>query len=290
MRFAIAAVDRYLGVFESFVRAGWKPLRLFTMPVANRLENHRAVAALAERHGAGVQVERLTKRHLEELRDQGCDALVVASYAWRVPDWRPFLSYAINFHASPLPLARGPYPVNRAVLERRADWAVSCHRLAPAFDTGDILAADHFPLHADECHESVDLKIQMAAKRLATRVAYGLDELWSQATPQGPGDYWPSPSIADRVLDFAEPVGTLMLKVRAFGATGSLARVNGIWCVVVRAIGWSEPHSVATGTLVHVHNGTFVVAASDGYLAVLEGEMPTADVLAQLRPADADAA
>ena len=289
MRFAIATVDRYLGVFESFVGAGWTPLRLFTMPVANRLENHKAVTALAEKHGAGIQFERLGERDLEGLREQGCEALVVASYAWRIPDWRSRLGYAVNFHASPLPLARGAYPVNRAILERRPHWAVTCHRLAPEFDTGDILAVDRFPLHADECHESLDLKIQMAAKRLAARIAHGFDDLWSRATPQGLGQYWPKPAITDRVLDFGEPVGTIMLKVRAYGATGSLARVNGIWFVLVRGIGWSEAHGFAPGSLVHVHNGTFVVAASDGYIAVLEGEMPSAAVLAQLCPAPSEA-
>ncbi len=289
MRFAIATVDRYLGVFEAFVRAGWEPLRLFTLPVANRLDGHEAVVAFAEKNGADVQFERLSERDLACLRERGCDALVVANYAWRVPDWRSSLRYAVNFHASPLPLARGPYPVNRAILERRSHWAVTCHRLAPEFDTGDILAADPFPLHADECHESLDLKIQMAAKRLATRVAHGFDDLWERATPQGPGQYWPNPAIADRVLDFAEPVEAIMLKVRAFGATGSLARVNGVWFVLVRGLGWSEPHDLAVGSLVHVHNGTFVVAASDGYIAVLEGEVPSAEVLAQLDPAPATA-
>ena len=292
MRFAIATVDRYLGVFEGFVNAGWEPLRLFTLPVANRLDGHAAVSALAETHGAEVQVERLRERDLERLRERGCQALVVANYAWRVPDWRSSLGYAVNFHASPLPLGRGPYPVNRAILERRARWAVSCHRLAPEFDAGDVLAAEHFPLHADECHESLDLKIQMAAKRLATTVAGRFGDLWERATPQGPGQYWPNPTVADRVLDLAEPVEAIMLKVRAYGATGSLVRIDGAWSVLVRGLGWREPHGLAVGSVAHVHDGTVVVAASDGYLAVLEAEPPSAAVLAQLRPVsrEADAA
>ena len=32
-----------------------------------------------------------------------------------------------------------------------------------------------------------------------------------------------------------------------------------------------------------------MIAASDGYIAVLEAEMPSADVLAQLRPAPSEA-
>ena len=48
MRFAIATADSYLGVFEAFVHVGWKPLKLFSMPIANFIDNHIAVVAFAE--------------------------------------------------------------------------------------------------------------------------------------------------------------------------------------------------------------------------------------------------
>ena len=99
-------------------------------------------------------------------------------------------------------------------------------------------------------------------------------------------------AIADRVLDFGAPVETIVLKVRAFVATGSLAWINGIWFVLMRGIGWSEAHGLPTGSLVHVHDVTSVVAASDGYIAVLERELPSAEVPAHLRaaPGEVDAA
>src|ERR1700677_440538 len=47
MRFAITGCDRYLGIFEAFVRAGWRPLRLFTSHVTSELDNQRRVTAFA---------------------------------------------------------------------------------------------------------------------------------------------------------------------------------------------------------------------------------------------------
>ena len=178
MRFAIAAIDRYLGVFDAFVRAGWTPLKLFTVPIANAVDNYQAVTAFAEQHHASVQLSQITDLDILGLREQECDALIVACYPWRIVDWQPSLKYAVNFHASPLPDGRGPYPIHRAILEKRNSWAVTCHRLTSEIDKGDILAAESFPLQSDECHESLDLKIQMNAKRLAGKVARQFIELW----------------------------------------------------------------------------------------------------------------
>ena len=146
MRFAITAVDRYLGVFEAFVRAGWTPVKLFTVPLRDPVfGNQQAVIAYAENNKVAVQISRLIESDLDALRAEGCDALIVASYDWKIPDTAPFLKYAVNFHASPLPDGRGAYPVPRAILENRDHWAVTCHRLTPNIDNGAILAAENFP-------------------------------------------------------------------------------------------------------------------------------------------------
>ena len=283
MRFSIAVIDRYLGVFEAFVRAGWKPLKLFTVPMNGDLANQQAVIAYAEQHNAAIQLSRMTARDLRELREQDCEALIVATYDWKICDWRPFLKYAVNFHPSPLPDGRGPYPVVRAILEKRTSWTITCHRLAPEIDRGDILAAERFPLQPDECHESLDLKLQMAAKRLAARVAGQFIELWEHAQPQGEGSYWEKHTLWERVIDFQKPVESIMLHIRAFGATESLANINNTWLTVKRAVGWTEMHNCVPGTVVHVFNRSIVVAASDGYIGLLESNIAPLNIVAEMQ-------
>jgi methionyl-tRNA formyltransferase len=277
MRFAITACDRYLGVFEGFLDAGWEPVKLFSVPATNVLDANGRAVALAKQHGIDIQMSRMRQDDLRDLQMRGCEALIVASYNWRIGDWRPHMKYAVNFHPSPLPLARGPYPMVRAILEARSSWAMSCHKLEPEFDTGDILAAENFALDSEECHESLNLKLQMAGGRLAQRVARNFGGLWEQAAAQGEGEYWPCFTAADRTVQFSNPVATTLRQLRAFGSLECYALANNEQIYIRRAIGWCEAHRHPVGAVVHVSNHTLVMAAQDGYIALLEwGLIPPA--------------
>lgn len=280
MKFAITATDRFLGVFEAFVSAGWEPLKLFTVPMSHPLSNQQAVINFAQQQQAAIQLSRMSVRDLADLQSQGCEVLIVASYDWKIHDWRPYLRYAVNFHSSPLPDGRGPYPACRAILENRSTWGITCHQISPQIDQGDILATESFPLQADECHESMDLKIQMAAKTLASRVARDFVPLWEQAQPQAAGHYWQKISFQDRCINFNQPVAEVLRHIRAYGSTESMANLNNNWFVVKKAVGWPELHHFPPGHVVHVFNRTLVVAAVDGYLGLLDCEHVPAHVIA----------
>jgi methionyl-tRNA formyltransferase len=290
MRFAIATLDRNLGIFEALCLAGWTPLKLFAVPVRDpQLGHQQNTIALAEDRGAAIQLSRISQKDIADLGVLGCEVLVVAGYDWKIPEWNGLVRYAVNFHPAPLPLGRGPYPLPRAILERRPFWGVACHRVTGEFDAGEILAAEHFPLRADECHESLDLRLQIAGKRLAARVARDFEPLWRAAAPQENGSYWPKTAMRDRLLDFARPVADLLLHTRAYGRTGSVALVNGTWLIVKRAVGWEEAHALAAGTVIHVQGRSIVIAAADGYLALLESDIAPLHVAAQMAVAQVKA-
>jgi methionyl-tRNA formyltransferase len=283
MRFAITGIDRYLGIFESLIRAGWDPVKLFTVPVRpNTRDTNHGMIACAEQHDAAIQMSRITDADMEALREDGCEVLVVASYKWRIGAWQDYLPYAVNFHCSPLPEGRGPYPSVQAILEQRRSWAITCHKVTAKFDRGDILAAEDFPMAPDECHETLDLKIQIAARRLATTVATDFRRLWDAARPQGPGTFWKLWTPHDRVLDFDQPVADILRRVRAFGLIETLAFVNGRWLAIHRAVGWTEAHGPRPGTVVHVNNRTIVIAARDGHIGLIEWEFADDDTVARL--------
>ena len=242
MRFAITASDRYLGVWEAFVERGWVPHKLFTTPVDNRLHHNQAVLKYAQRLGIEAQISPLGEGDLKDLADQGCEALVVASYSWRIGDWAPYLQYAVNFHPSPLPLGRGAYPAVPAILGSYSSWGVSCHRVEADWDSGPVLASRHFPLGADACHESLDLRLQMAARALAGDVAEHFIDYWAAAVPQGPGSYFSHWTDEERKLDFTQTVAVIMRRIRAFGLIECLATVNDVTLYVRRAVGWTESH------------------------------------------------
>ncbi|HTH59747.1 MAG TPA: formyltransferase family protein [Paraburkholderia sp.] len=270
MRFAFVGFDRWCGVFDAFVAAGWEPVAVFTMPVDHRHDFHDEIVARARRARIPVQMSRLDEDDLRRLADARCDVLVVAGYPWRVPDWQPYLRHAINFHPAPLPEGRGPYPPMQAILEGRRTWAVSCHRIAAEFDTGEILAEDSFALDADVWHETLQLQLQMSARRLASRVAADFGALWADSRPQSGGSYWPRVTDAQRTLDYTRPVAELMRTVRACGLVECIAPLNGKRVFVRRATAWQEAHTFAPGTVVHEYRRWVVIAAVDGFVALIE--------------------
>ena len=270
MRFAITATDRYLGVFETLVNSGWKPLKLFTTPVDNRLFHNTATIDYAQRLGIAIQLSPIRTQDFEELAALGCEVLVVASYNRRIGDWTPYLKYAVNFHPSPLPLGRGPYPLVKAVRDCHSVWGVTCHKLSPRFDAGDILACERFRLSSEECHDSLDLKIQMASKRLAAGIAQRFVEFWDSAQPQLGGSYWKFWSEREQTVNFGDSVDDILLQLRSFCGHETFVHVNGFKLRVRRALGWAELHVIAPGTVVHAYNNTVVIAVGDGYIALTE--------------------
>ncbi|MGH8778284.1 methionyl-tRNA formyltransferase [Paraburkholderia sp.] len=284
MRFAFAGFDRGIGVFDMFVQSGWEPVALFTIPVDNKVDFHDVTAERAEHYQLPLKLSRIRDDDLRMLQAMQCDALIVSGYAWKIPDWTRSLPYAINFHPSPLPEGRGPYPQIQALLEPRLEWAATCHRIAAEFDTGDVLDTERFPLSHDESHEMLELKLQMAMHRLASRVAIDFHRLWDERSPQSPGSYWPRASDAQRTLDFNQPVADVMRVVRACGLLECFAPLRTTQVSVRRAEGWVEAHTYQPGDIVHEYRRRIVIAAQDGFIALIEWSPLPLMVRAQMGP------
>jgi methionyl-tRNA formyltransferase len=268
-RFAMATSDAYKSVLEAFLVSGWKLETLFACP-GDWMNDNKQVINRALELGANVQQSPINSNNLAELAKCGCTTLVVASYQWKIPEWQAYLQHAINFHPSPLPEGRGPYPLVRAILEQHQHWAVTCHQINGKFDQGNMLAAEIFQLNPDEYHETLRLKTQMAAAKLAKRVANDLDMLWQKATPQSDGSYWPLWSEQERTIDFNRPVASIMRQIRAFGDLECIATINNVTIFIHSAQGWLDPHTTQPGTVVYSNGLALVITAADGVIAITE--------------------
>lgn len=268
MKFAFAGIDFLSDVFEGLVQGGWEPIKLFTRPCDRIYDFNDLVVATAQRHRIPVQLSRLTASDLAHLDDLGCEVLAVAGYPWRIPAWDGRLAYAFNIHPSPLPTARGPYPLFRAIYENFETWGVTAHVLAAEFDAGPILAQRCFAVAPGETHDSLLAKCQIAALHLGRTLAEDLPKRWSEAEPQAQGSYWPRVSDADRTLDWSKGVEEVLRTVRAFGVIEVIARLGGTRMFVRAASGWTEAHRHAPGTLIHSHHRHLVVAVRDGFVQI----------------------
>ena len=270
MHFAFTGCDRNLKLFETLIQAGWQPVKLFSAPEINLHSANKALLALAQLKKIPIQLSRMTPSDLEDLKNVGCEVLVVGSYNWRIPEWRDCLPFAINFHPAPLPMGRGPYPMVNAILNDHTRWGVTCHKIEREFDTGAILDSELFDIDEDETHESLNIKLQMAAGRLGLRIAHQFINSWQAATPQGEGQYWPLFTEEERTLHFDQPVARIQKQLRAFGQLECIAHVNQKRIQVKAGFAWPEPHTHPSGSVVHVNGMTVVIACVDGYVALNE--------------------
>jgi methionyl-tRNA formyltransferase len=272
MKFAFAGIDFLGGVFEALVESGWTPIKLFTRPCDGLYDHNETVVAQSRRHRIPMQLSRIKLADLDALAQaHGTDwALVVAGYPWLIRGWRNRAGYALNFHPSPLPVGRGPYPLFKAITDARSDWGVTAHVLAEeGFDTGDILAQETFAMAPQETHETLLAKCQIAARRLASGpIARDLPGRWWAAQAQGEGSYWPRVTDADRTLDFRSDVEAILRRMRAFGTIETIARLGDNRVFVAAAEGWREPHRHSPGTIVHRYRRHVVVAARDGFIQI----------------------
>jgi len=268
MRFAFAGIDFLGDVFETLLARGWEPVKLFSRPCDSIYDFNDATTARARALKLPIQMSRILPADLAGLRAMGCQALVVAGYPWLITGWERHVPFAVNFHPSPLPLGRGPYPLFQAILEELPEWGVTAHALEPAFDTGAIVAQRRFSLSRDETHDTLLAKCQMASKAIAAELADALPSLWQDAKPQGPGSYWPRVTQTQRTVSWAGRVGDVLRTIRAFGSIEAFAQIDSRYVYVWGATGWQEPHPYRPGTLVHKHRKHLVVAAGDGFIQV----------------------
>lgn len=268
MRFAFAGIDMLASAFEALLQCGWTPHKLFTRPCDGLVDFNGRVIEIARQCAIPVQHTRITPADIATLAEEGVACLVVAGYKWRVTGWEGMIPYAFNIHPSPLPEARGPFPVIRALLEGRSEWGVSAHKLAHDFDAGDILARERFAVSPNDNLDSVMIRCQFAAGRLAVRLAQGFAEHWRAAEPQGPGSYWQRSSDADRRLRFEAGTRAVLNTVRAFGRVETIARLEGHDYYVATACGWEEEHTMPPGLVVHNHGGHLTVTTRDGFIVL----------------------
>ncbi|WP_114945032.1 methionyl-tRNA formyltransferase [Microvirga calopogonii] len=268
MRFAFAGIDFLGDVFETLLARGWEPVKLFSRPCDGIYDFNDVTVARARTLRLPIQMSRILPADLAGLKAMGCNALVVAGYPWLITGWERHLPFAVNFHPSPLPMGRGPYPLFQAILDGHPEWGMTAHRLEPAFDTGAIVAQTRFALSGTETHDTLLAKCQIAAKEISLQLLDDLPRLWDEARPQGPGTYWPRITQAQRTIHWAGGVQDIMRTVRAFGSIEAFAQIESRYVYVWEATGWEEPHAYRPGTLVHKHRRHMVVAARDGFVQV----------------------
>jgi methionyl-tRNA formyltransferase len=256
---------------------------LFTGRMDNIFNFNSKVLREAERLNVPAYLGPVTDDHIDQLIRDGCELLVSAGYAHKIPvpaePHAPPKIRGINLHPTLLPIGRGRSPLPWIILHEPTAAGITVHKLTSKWDAGDILLEEPIHLTDLDDHETLSIKIQMRAAVLVPDLLRDFDALWNAACPQAPGgSHWPAPTVEDRRLDWSKPVTEIMRTARAFSKHQTLATLGNLELAVTRVNGWTESHNHIPGTIVHVANRELLVAAQDGYICLQEYG-PASDLL-----------
>lgn len=198
MKIAYAGFDLFYPVLNCLFDNGCEIVKIFSCKVDNVTEFNTAVTGFAKANSIPITYDKITMKDLEELKENGVEALFCAAYYYRIPILKDFKM--INVHPSLLPNGRGAWPMPVAILEGYEKSGVTFHIMEEDFDTGKILMQKSFKLSEDENLDSFMDKIYALIPDMVKTLLCDLDYYYDNAREQGKGEYLISPDESDYII------------------------------------------------------------------------------------------
>ena len=154
---------------------------------------------------------------LDTLKELDPELIVVVAYGKILPKY--VLDYpkygCINGHASILPEYRGAAPIQRAIIDGKAETGVSIQRMDVGLDTGDVIHVERVTIEEDDNFESVHDKLAQASSRALIKVVKLLESGEATYTPQGDEfTYAEKINREDCFIDFTASVSDTHNRIR----------------------------------------------------------------------------
>lgn len=273
LRALLEGPDAVVGVLTQPDRPAGRGRRFQAPPVKRMAEAAGVPVAQPEALGRGSG-----DAALEALDAWAPDLMVVVAYGLLLPArvlHRPRLG-CINVHASLLPAYRGAAPIQRAILDGRAETGITIMRMEEGLDSGPILLQRTRPIGDRETAGDLhDALARLGAEALREALA-GLGQGRLEAQPQDPAGatYAPKIAKAEAELDWRQAADELDRRVRAFHPWPvAFTRSGGDTLRIWRARP-GGPAEAEPGGLVLTEAGEPAVACGDGRVLVLEEVQP----------------
>jgi len=187
--------DISLKVFQKLMALGHRILALYTYHNPYDLVHEENITAAARDAGIQVHYGAMAFETAEALFSSGaCDAFVSAEYNRMIPIPRAGSFKGVNIHHSLLPEGKGFFTVETRRFLRIPYGGVTFHKLTNAFDEGDILLQEKFPLTDTDDVLRIYQKCEAASERMCQRVfadAGAFEAHWRNAkAQQGAATVW----------------------------------------------------------------------------------------------------
>ena len=212
----------------------------------------------------------------QTLHDAEPDVCVVVAYGKILPAALlevPRFGF-VNVHFSLLPDYRGAAPVQRAVMDGRAETGVSIMVLTEGMDEGPVLATRSEEITSDDTAGSVGERLAVTGAELLTETlgAYLAGDLRPEEQDHEKATYAPKLSTEEAQIDWSDKASSISNKVRGLQpAPGAWTTLDGARLKVHQVVP-AESSSLPPGG-VRLDAGSFLVGTGDGDLVIAEAQM-----------------
>ncbi len=283
--------DFAVETLRALVENQYNVVAVVTMPDKPAGRGHQLQYSAVKQYALSVglpilQPERLKdEAFLEELRSYEADLQIVVAFrmlpevVWAMPPLGTF-----NLHAALLPQYRGAAPLNWAVINGEKETGATTFFLKQEIDTGDIILQESMPIGDDENVGSVHDRLMTMGAQLVLRTVDLIAEGKAVRIPQPilpESEMKPAPKIFKETckIDFnqsAVAVHNLVRGLSPYPAAWATLTIGGAeQTVKIYAVKpMVEAHSHACGTILTDNKTYLRIATADGYVEVLEMQLP----------------
>lgn len=195
MKIAYIGIDLLYPALLSLHRAGCEIKKIFTCDTDNKTEFNRKIISFAQEHKIPYTLDKMEKKDVERLIEEGCELIVCGGYYHRLPIDEKIPM--VNIHPSLLPVGRGGWPMPVIIKEGFSKSGVTLHKISENIDEGDILLQKEFYLTNKEDLKTYMEKVEALLPDMMEELKENLAHLYLNARPQGRGEYWSLPKEED---------------------------------------------------------------------------------------------
>ncbi len=283
--------DFAVETLRALVENQYNVVAVVTMPDKPAGRGHQLQYSAVKQYALSVglpilQPERLKdEAFLEELRSYKADLQIVVAFrmlpevVWAMPPLGTF-----NLHAALLPQYRGAAPLNWVIINGEKETGATTFFLKQEIDTGDMILQESLPIGDDENVGSVHDRLMTMGAQLVLRTVDLIVEGKAVRIPQPilpDSEMKPAPKIFKETckIDFnqsAAAVHNLVRGLSPYPAAWATLTIGGaeqtVKIYAVEPI--VEAHSHACGTILTDNKTYLRIATVDGYVEVLEMQLP----------------
>ena len=281
---------------EGLVRAGEEIVGVVTQPDRPKGRGYNLVPppvkVYAEEQGFPVYQPLTLKDEAfaELLRELDPELIAVVAYGRILP--KSVLDYprygCVNVHSSLLPLYRGAAPMQRAIMDGRAETGITTMYMAEGLDTGDILEMLRTPIGENDNFEDIHDRLAEMGAELLPHTVKALEMGTITPTPQDDSlsCYAEKINKEDCLIDFNKSARDIHNQIRGISPIPlAFTTLNGKMLKVVSSRVIRGDGAGEAGKVIDLSDGSIHVACGEGVIALTavrpegKGTMNAADFI-----------